>query len=706
VPRKRAGLIALARNVRQRGGNGVASRRAHRPADVIHGDTVAKGSMMKRESSPGRGLIFAASAIAGVLTGCAAPDSGPTPPQTQPSAAALTAGPAAGASPSHAAVPAWATGDRFVGSVDATETVAVQVHLAMRNADGAAAELAEISDPDSPRYGQYLSDDAFEARYAPTADDVAAVSAHLARSGLRVSQVPANRAFVAAEGPASAVEQAFGTKLGRFRTNGTIRRAPLGAVQLPDAIASHVSVVLGLSQQTYRARGVHVGGLRPGVFPPGPVVQKATTACSEYFGQIVDTTDPPYPGYAPLTNYVCGYHPANVRDGYGLSDAVRRGNDGRGQSIAIVDPYLSPTLLADAQTYFANNDPSYPLKASQFSERMAPGTPTPVDTGWYGEQSLDVEAVHAIAPGATIAYVGAQSAFDLDLVAAINLIVTDKLATIVSNSYGEPEGEGGVDFVAWHAIATQAGLKGVGLYFSSGDDGDEVANIGFPSADFPASLDVATAVGGTSLALDEADTRVFEVGWETGYSLLDTSLTPPDWNPPPPGIFRFGSGGGTSLVYAEPSWQKGVVPPAIANANGAPARSVPDVAMLGDPFTGYFVGETDPTTGIYGEEAFGGTSVACPLFASTMALAQQHAKKTFGFSAPLLYKRRSAALSDIAPLALPEAVALGTGDGVDVTTFAFSFDYPGLTIHSAPGWDDVTGLGVPKGASFLSALCK
>jgi subtilase family serine protease len=669
--------------------------------------------MMRKNSSLARRSFFAASAAAGVITGCAAPDSGSTPPATRDVGEALAPAPATRVAPSlaHAVAPVWATADRFAGSVDATETVAVQVHLAMRNADGAAAELAEISDPDSPRYGQFLTDDAFEARYAPTADDVAAVSAHLARSGLRVSNVPANRAFVAAEGPASAIEQAFGTKLGRFRTNGTLRRAPLGAVQLPDAIASKVSAVLGLSQQTYHARGVHIGGLRPGVFPPGTVPQDATTPCTEFFGQVGDITDPPYPGYAPLTNEVCGYHPANIRDGYGLADEVRRGNDGRGQSIAIVDPYLSPTLLADAQRYFANNDPSHPLKASQFSERMAPGTPTPVDTSWYGEQSLDVEAVHAIAPGATIAYVGAQSAFDLDLVAAINLIVTDKLATIVSNSYGEPEGEGGgIDFVAWHAIATQAGLKGVGLYFSSGDNGDEVNNmdVGFPSADFPASLDVATAVGGTSLALDQTDTRVFEVGWETGASHLDTSVTPPDWIPPPPGGFVFGSGGGTSFVYAEPSWQKGVVPPVIANANGAPARAVPDVAMLSDPFTGYFVGQTDPTTGIYSEEAFGGTSLACPLFASTIALAQQHAKKTFGFSAPLLYKRRSEALTDIAPLALPEAVApiFSTDAAGVVHTFAVNFDYPGLTIHTAPGWDDVTGLGVPKGASFLTALCK
>ena len=57
------------------------------------------------------------------------------------------------------------------------------------------------------------------------------------------------------------------------------------------------------------------------------------------------------------------------------------------------------------------------------------------DPGWWEEQTLDVEAAHAIAPGATIVAVAAQSESDQDLVAAVNLIIEQKLANIVSNSY-------------------------------------------------------------------------------------------------------------------------------------------------------------------------------------------------------------------------------------------------------------------------------
>jgi subtilase family serine protease len=195
---------------------------------------------------------------------------------------------------------------------------------------------------------------------------------------------------------------------------------------------------------------------------------------------------------------------------------------------------------------------------------------------------------------------------------------------------------------------------------------------------------------------------VWEHGWETGASFLqaavttDAGTTPAFWSPAPPGFFVFGSGGGTSVVYSQPTWQAGVVPDAIANLPGAPARAVPDVAMVGDPLTGYLIGQTDPASGTYSEFAIGGTSLSCPLFAATMALAQQNAKKKFGFSAPLLYKKRAGSFRDIAPGTTPLAVALPGG-------IVATFDFNGLSIHTAAGWDNETGLGVP-GPDFLKNI--
>ena len=601
--------------------------------------------------------------------------------------------------------PAWAQSQYFVGRAPSTDGLALQVHLRLRNEAQAEAELAAISDPANKQYGKFLSDADYDAKYGPTDADIAAVRALLENNGMTVTYVPANRTYVAATATVAQAEAAFGTALGNYRVGTETRRAPMGALTLPAALQSRVAQVMGLSTPVEFAPRLNSGVIDRGTLAPavGDASPVPANACSEWFGAYPDVTDPAYPGYPALSYAPCGYKPAQLRRAYGFEDAIRKGNDGTGVKIAIVDAYLSPTLFTDAQTYAANNDADYPLTAAQFTAQYGPpGTPSKVQTGWYGEQTLDVEAIHAMAPGATINYVGAQSANDADLVASINFIITNKLATIVSNSYGSPEAQT-TDFVIWHSLATQAGLKGVGLYFSSGDDGDEVADIMIASADFPASLDNATAVGGTSLALNADGSRLFETGWETGRSELETpdadaGVATATWTPAPPGTFDFGSGGGTSNIYDQPAWQAGVVPPAIANLPGAPGRAVPDVAMLADPVTGFLVGQTSPRgTKQYKESVIGGTSLACPLFSATMALAQQHAGHAFGFANAALYKARKKAFADVLPLASPQAVALAGG-------VAFTFQMAGLQIDTLVGWDNVTGIGTPDGANFLANL--
>ena len=605
--------------------------------------------------------------------------------------------------------PAWATNDALVGRVSSSEHVAMQVHLAMRNVKDAEAQLAAISDPANALYGQFLTDEEYAAKYMPTDADVAAVRAHLEQAGLTVQSIPENRTFIAVEGPASAAERAFGVRLGLYKVGDATLRAPMEKLSMPSEVSSRVLTIVGLTTPaTATTRSNKIGGLRSSdVFKrihPDATVPPNT--CSEWFGKTADTVDPVYPGYPALTYAPCGYKPAQLREAYGFGSIVRGGNDGTGQTIAIVDAFLSPTLLADAQTYAANNDPDYPLGDTQLVTVLAPGTPTPPDTGWYGEQTLDVEAAHAMAPGAKIVAVAAASNSDPDFIAAENLVITKKLGSVISNSWGM-RGEAGSNFVAWKAVFLQAGLKGIGVYFSSGDSGDEAGNLGSPAPDFPASSDRVTAVGGTSLALGRFGMTLWETGWETGASFLnaavtpdmgaDMAVTPATWSPAPPGFFVFGAGGGTSMVFDQPAWQKGVVPDAIANLPGAPARAVPDVAMLADPITGFIIGQTDPVSNVYGESAIGGTSLACPMFAATVLLAQQNAGHKLGFANPTFYKVRSAGFRDITPPPGPQAVALPGG-------IAVTFNYDLQSIHTAIGWDNVTGVGVPNGKSFLKAI--
>jgi subtilase family serine protease len=359
------------------------------------------------------------------------------------------------------------------------------------------------------------------------------------------------------------------------------------------------------------------------------------------------------------------------------------------------------------------------LTGGQFRQVVAPGTyrrpenPKQDPQGWYGEQTLDIEAVHSMAPGADIVYVGAPNNYQ-DLDAALNHVVDGRLATIVTNSYGFttealPRGY----ITPYQDTFIQAAATGIGVYFSSGDDGDETGGVAgaTPTPDWPASSPWVTAVGGTSLAVGAGDGYLFETGWQTGTSTLAGGA----WSPAPPGAYLYGAGGGTSRLFAQPGYQVGVVPASMSTVyGGAPMRVVPDIAALADPNTGMLIGQTQTFpdgTARYSEYRIGGTSLASPLTAGLIALVQQRAGHPLGFANPRIYAAAgSAAYHDVVPLRSPLAVVRANYvNGVDASAgYAYllrslSVD-AALTIHTAAGYDDVTGVGTPNGAAFLAGL--
>jgi subtilase family serine protease len=302
-----------------------------------------------------------------------------------------------------------------------------------------------------------------------------------------------------------------------------------------------------------------------------------------------------------------------------------------------------------------------------------------------------------MAPAARIVFVGAPNNYG-DLDAALNHVVDERLADIVTNSYGFPPELLPRGYVKpLEDTLVQAAIQGIGVYFSSGDDGDETSNLGFATTTWPASSPWVTAVGGTSIGIGASGARVIETGWGTSdYDCNATTLacTRAGW--------LYGAGGGVSQLFAQPSYQTSAGP----TLSG---RGVPDVAALADPQTGMVVGQTQtfPDGAYYHEYRLGGTSLASPIFAGIMALANQAAGRSLGFANPLFYAHPEA-FYDV--LSVKTAVARRNfNNSVDATagtadrlrTFD---DYSGSpTQATAPGWDNVTGLGTP-GSSFLSVI--
>lgn len=630
------------------------------------------------------------------------------------SAALVTA--AVGATPAWAAQgraviplshPLWATPQSKVTDTDPSAKVNFRVYLAMRDQAGAEATARAVSDPSSASYRQYLTPDQVRDRFAADQATVDSVRNWLSASGFSVGDVPANRAYVEATGTASQIEKAFDVHLARYRVAGKVLRAADRELSVPASLAGDVLGVIGVDQAGQLLKPDHTDG-GPTDVPPAAGFRNAQP-CSDYYGQKIDTTDPAYGGvhlpYAP-----CGYRPAQLRSAYGV-DKVNAA--GAGTTVAIVDAFASPTLYQDASEYARRNDPAHPLKRSQFAEHIFPTNsdlepPDQCDAaGWYGEQTLDVEAVHALAPAANVLYVGSSDCQDASLDEALNWIVAGHRADIISNSYGD-NGEDipNSEVRAWNQIMIQAALEGIGVYFSSGDEGDNAAALGHPAADFPATSDWVTAVGGTSLAIGKDGKRIFETGWETGRSVLTDGA----YVPGPPGQFQSGSGGGTSVLFEQPFYQKGIVPDALARQNqhgNKRGRVVPDISAVGDPNTGFLIGQTQtfPDGVYYDQYRIGGTSLSAPVLAGIVAVADSLDHFHHGFINPLIYATaRSDSISDVryvegAVERVDYANSVDASDGLIVS--ARKLDYPNLTIHTTAGYDNVTGLGSPSGPAFL-----
>jgi subtilase family serine protease len=279
----------------------------------------------------------------------------------------------------------------------------------------------------------------------------------------------------------------------------------------------------------------------------------------------------------------------------------------------------------------------------------------------------------------------------------MNHVVDRQLAQIVTNSYGFPTELLPRGYVKpFEDTLIQAAAEGIGVYFSSGDNGDETSLFGFATADWPASSPWVTAVGGTSLGIDQANTRALETGWGTSNYNCDTTTlvcTRTGW--------LYGAGGGVSRLFAQPWYQTN----AGLNFSG---RAVPDVSALADPQTGLLVGQTQtfPNGVSYDEYRIGGTSLASPIFAGLMALADQAAGSPHGFANPLFYSNPNAfydvtsVKTAVARRNFVNSVDATAGTVDRLRTFD---DYSGSpTQHTNAGWDNVTGLGTPN--SLLLSL--
>jgi subtilase family serine protease len=619
-------------------------------------------------------------------------------------AAGLAAGPANAAS-SRATMagsrPGWAARAQLVGRANSSDSVDVQVYLAPHGGEAALkAAVAAVSTPGNAQYRHFITPAQYRAQFGPDAASISKVSSWLAGAGLKVAGLDASSRFVKATGTIAQVESAFSVTLNMYKFDGRVMRAPATDISVPSDVASAVLAVTGVASPAV---------MKPSHNFPPPAGFRNAHPCSLWYGQY--TAKFQADGVTPLPKFAgkyrkyatCGYVPSQFRGAYGVDET---GLTGAGVTVAITDAYAASTIRNDANTYASlHGDPGF--VGTQFSQVMPELPFAHADlcggNGWFGEETLDVEAVHGMAPAANIIYYAGRSCFDSDLLEALQRVVDDNTASIVTNSWGAPmmfETVGSI--TAYEQVFEQGAMQGIGFMFSSGDGGDELQNWGLVQTDYPSSDPNVTSVGGTSTAIDINNSLFKQTGW--GTTQYNLSADEQSWEARDP-FFRYGSGGGFANLWNRPDYQEGIVPP------GSPAgRAVPDVSLDGDPTTGMMVGETQTfSDGTYFDQfRIGGTSLSSPLFAGMQALAQENAGGRLGFANPAIYALALSNPEDYTDVlhvtdanVRPDYNNAENGDdGISYSVRTFDQD---SSLTTEPGWDDVTGIGTPN-SGYLTAF--
>jgi Bacterial Ig-like domain (group 3) len=370
--------------------------------------------------------------------------------------------------------------------------------------------------------------------------------------------------------------------------------------------------------------------------------------------------------------------PEQLREAYGISQisfdtpSGTVAGTGAGQTIAIVEDGIDPTLEADLDAFDAYFNIPNPPSFQVINQSGATD-----NTDIVGEASLDVEWAHAIAPDASIIVYNADNNAGNSIATLVDAMHTVSLmpgVSVVTLSYGEPE-SGVTDETSLDSELTTPGVTFLAASGDSGayGDGSQVA------VNYPAASPNVVSVGGTSIVIDSnGDYPGTGPDGETGWGAGTLSGIEGQGG---------GSGGGLSAVETEPSWQLDVVPSSVDSID---ARAVPDVAMDSgiaqeyDVFSSTLAGSSDSASAV-GWLGDAGTSAASPIWAGLIAIVDQGRALEGG--TPLTGYSQT----------LPALYSLPSADFHDII-------YGNNGYSAGPGYDLVTGLGTPVANLLVPAL--
>ncbi|KAJ8086984.1 hypothetical protein PM082_005809 [Marasmius tenuissimus] len=556
----------------------------------------------------------------------------------------------------------------------ADHKIELRIGLPQPNFHVLEQHLYEVSDPFHARYGQHLSKQQVEELVAPRPESIDSVMEWLASHGLGESDIEKSPAsdWVYVTVPVSVAEELLDTTYHVWKhVESGDQLVRTTSYSVPEDLHAHVDVI----QPTImfaRFKGmkstIHSSELA--------ALETKFKSASFTAAAAADTgvdVDPSCNGIITIT---CLQQLYNAT---GYKPAADVGN-----SIGVTGYLEEFANNEDLQSFYAEQRPDAVNSTFEFiSVKGGINSQNLSESGL--EAGLDVQFAFGLAypiPSTFYSTAG-RPPFNPDSTTTSNTnepyndwidfaLAQEKPPLVISTSYGESE-QTVPESYARRACAgfAQLGVRGISLFFSSGDGG---VGDGIPDPEsqtcitndgknttkfmpaFPASCPYVTAVGGT--------TQVPEVA------------------------VNF-SGGGFSDYWPRPEYQEKAVQAyldklpegqydGLFNRSG---RAFPDVAAQGRGFRIWNQGQP---------RSIGGTSASAPAFAGIVALLNdarlKNGQPSLGFLNPLIYSEAIEGFNDITK-----------GNNPGCGTEGFS---------AAEGWDPVTGLGTPNFGKLLELVKK
>jgi subtilase family serine protease len=472
-----------------------------------------------------------------------------------------------------------------VGKLAEDHVVSVAIAMPFRNETALDQFLADVYNPESSVYGQFLEAADFHARFCPTAEDVAEVAYFLGNNSLEVTHVADNNMLIHVSGPAAKINAAFQVELSLFtEQEDGAEVSYYYASELEGTLPGKAAGLIGLENRTklrhHATQGLKNGALRK--FDDAPVTRNLRSRDQRFSGT-----------------------PTRIHSAYNIPTGKTQG---AGQVLGLVE--LDGFDMSDVTFYEKYYGlPDVPI------EIVNVGAKQTASGGGAVEVTLDIELMIATASGMSKLVVYTSPNTMQQSLELLTKIATDNVAKSISTSWGSPEMSLSASYKnAENSAFKQMTAQGQSFFAAAGDSGAFDSGGSKLAVDDPGSQPYVTCVGGTTLTLNPKGAWEAESTWWTSSD-------------------RVGGGGGISSYWAMPTYQKNA--PGANSGASVTHRNVPDVSLDANPQTGYpiYVG------GSWG--GYGGTSCAAPIFAAFTAIVNQNreanGKSSIGFINPSVY---------------------------------------------------------------------